>query len=263
MIGLLALVGVVVCVLPASLITRILPPSVHAEDFSGSVWHGSSGRITSNGRPAGALEWDLHPWALLRLHVLTDFHWVKGGFVLDGTADCTRTRIAASGISGGGPIEDLSDFGLGAGWHGTAGVRVSELTADLSGTGTGTGTGTGRGAGSGATLTSATGDITVADVSSPQVASGANLGGYDLHFDNPASRSGGLDMSAALTDTGGPLAVNATVQLSMTTHSGIFSGTIQERADASPALRSQLDTLAQLHARDASGRIPVELEFTF
>jgi Type II secretion system (T2SS), protein N len=248
LIGVSAIIAIVVCVLPASMITRFLPPSVQAEDFSGSVWHGSVGRITANGRPAGALEWHVHPLALVRLHLAADLHWVKGGFVLDGSADVARGHVAASGISGGGPIEDLRDFGLGAGWRGSAGVRIAELTADLSPTG--------------AALTSAIGDITVSDVSSAQVASGANLGGYDLHFNDPASAAG-ADTSAALADTGGPLAVNATIQLSMKTRTGLFSGTVKERPDASPALRSQLDNLAQLHARDAEGRLPVDLEFTF
>jgi hypothetical protein len=35
------------------------------------------------------------------------------------------------------------------------------------------------------------------------------------------------------------------------------------RAEASPALRSQIDNLAQLRVRDSQGRIPVEFEFTF
>jgi hypothetical protein len=248
LIGVSAIIAIVVCVLPASMITRFLPPSVQAEDFSGSVWHGSAGRITANGRPAGALEWHVHPLALVGLHLAADLHWVKGGFVLDGSADVARGHVAASGISGGGPVEDLRDFGLGAGWRGSAGVRIAELTADLSPTG--------------AALTSAIGDITVSDVSSAQVASGSNLGSYDLHFNDPASAAG-ADMSAALADTGGPLAVNATIQLSMKMRTGLFSGTVKERPDASPALRSQLDNLAQLHARDAEGRLPVDLEFTF
>jgi hypothetical protein len=259
LIGVVALAVVVVCVLPASLITHLLPPSVRAEDFSGSVWHGSAGRITFYGRPAGAVEWDVHPAALLRLNLEMDFHWVKGAFVLDGSADLSRTRLTASGISGGGPIEDLKDFGIGAGWRGTTGLRVSELTADLSGAAPGAG----AGAAPGVALTSAIGDITVADVSSPQVASGVNLGGYDLRFNDPVAASGGGELGAELTDTGGPLAVEATIQLSMKTRSGVFSGTLKERADAPAALRSQLDTLAQLHARDSSGRLPVELEFTF
>jgi hypothetical protein len=250
LIGVLGVIVVVVCVLPASLITRFLAPTVQAEEFSGSLWHGSAARISVAGRPAGALEWNIHPLALLRTHLIMDLHWVKGGFVLDGAADCTRERLAASGITGGGPVEDLKDFGLGAGWRGTAGVNITELTADLAGTA--------------ATLASAIGDITVSDVSSPQVAAGTNLGGYDLRFNDPRAASGGADMSATLTDSGGgPLAVNATLQLSMKTRSGIFSGTVKERQDIPPALRSQMDNLAQLHARDAEGRLPVDLEFTF
>jgi hypothetical protein len=248
LIGALAIVVVVVCVLPASLITRFLPPTIQAADFSGSIWHGSVGRITAGGRPAGALEWEVHPLPLVTLHVVTDLHWVKGGFVLDGSADLSRTHIAATNLAGGGPLQDLSDFGLGAGWRGSAGVRITVLTADVSGPQT--------------LLKSAVGDITLSDVSSAQVASGANLGSYDLNFNDPGSASG-TDFSAALTDTGGPLAVNATIQLSMKTRSGLFSGTLKERPDAPPALRSELDNLAQLHARDAQGRLPVDLEFTF
>jgi hypothetical protein len=243
----LAVIVVVVCVLPASMIARFLPSTVQAEDFSGSVWHGSAGRITANGRPVGALEWNIHPLALLRLHLVTDLHWVKGGFVLDGLANLARGRLAASDISGGGPIQDLRDFGLGAGWRGNAAVHIVELTADLSA--------------AGAALASAAGDVTVSDVSSMQVASGANLGGYELHF-QPAQASG-AGMSAVLADTGGPLAVNATIELSMKARSGLFSGTVKERPDASPALRGELDNLAQLHARDSQGRLPVDLEFTF
>jgi hypothetical protein len=253
LIGVLAAIVVVVCVLPASMITRFFPPTIKAEDFSGSIWHGSAGRIAINGRPAGALEWQVHPLALLRLDLLVDLHWVKGGFVLDGTADCTRTRLAASGIIGGGPLADLQDFGLAAGWSGTAGVHLSGLTAELSG--------------DSAMLSSATGDITVSDVASPQVASGANLGGYALRF-NPAHEhdappSSDTEMSATLSDTGGPLEVNATLQLSIKARRGLFTGTVKERPDISPALRSQLDSLAQFHARDAEGRLPVDLEFTF
>src|SRR5579863_231635 len=93
LIGVVALVVIVVCVLPASLLTRFLPPAVHAEDFSGSIWHGSAGRLTANGRPAGAIEWTLHPLALARLHLVADLHWVRGGFAMDGTADATRTSL--------------------------------------------------------------------------------------------------------------------------------------------------------------------------
>src|ERR1700691_1080336 len=45
-----ALLAVVVAALPASLIARFLPPGVGAEDFSGTISHGSRGR-GHRGRP--------------------------------------------------------------------------------------------------------------------------------------------------------------------------------------------------------------------
>ena len=114
----------------------------------------------------------------------------------------------------------------------------------------------------GATLKSATGEITVSDVSSPAVADGAQLGGYALKFANPAL-SPDSDATATLADTGGPLSLDATIRITLKTRTGLFSAAVKERPEAAPALRNQLQSLAQLHARDAQGRIPVDLEFTF
>jgi hypothetical protein len=248
LIGAVAVLAVVVIALPASIINRFLPPLVHGEDFSGTIWHGSAGRITTGGREAGAAEWRLHPLPLLRLHALADLHWVKGGFVLDGTVDADRASLAASDVEGGGPIADLGDLGLGAGWQGTAQVRLKQLEASWSA--------------AGPALESAIGEISVSDVSSPQVANGAALGGYLLKVANPAL-SADSDATATLADTGGPLSLDATIRLTAKTRTGLFSGTVKERSEAAPALRNQLQSLAQLHVRDAQGRIPVDLEFTF
>jgi hypothetical protein len=43
----------------------------------------------------------------------------------------------------------------------------------------------------------------------------------------------------------------------------MLSGTLKERPEASLSLRNQLSSLSQLRPRDAAGRFPVELEFTF
>jgi Type II secretion system (T2SS), protein N len=243
-----AVLAIVAAALPASLIARFVPPGVRVADFSGTIWHGSAGRITAGGRSAGAAEWRLHPLALLRLHTAADLHWVKGGFVLDGAVDLDDSGFAASGVQGGGPIADLQDLGLAAGWQGKAAVTMKELEA--------------RWSDAGVTLKSATGEITVSDISSPSVADGAALGGYVLKFANPAL-SPDSDVTATLEDTGGPLSVEATIQIAMKTHTGLFSATVQERPQAPPALSNALQNLAQLHARDAQGRIPVDLEFTF
>jgi hypothetical protein len=243
----LAALAAAISALPASMMTHLLPATVRAEDFSGSVWHGSAGKITAMGRDAGALEWRLHPAALLRLRVAADLHWVKGGFELDGTADAYRGAVEAHDVRGGGPIEDLRDLGVAQGWHGVATVDVKELQAVLSGPTVG--------------IRSAVGDIAVADLGAPQVAAGADLGGYSLHFAD-AAVSPDSETTAELVDTGGPLAVNAEIRFSATDRRGTISGTVKERPEAPAALRAQLANLAQLRPRDAQGRIPIDLEFT-
>jgi hypothetical protein len=247
LIGVLAVLAVVIAVLPASLANKFLPPAVRAEDFSGTLWHGSAGRITVAGRDAGALEWHLHPPALFRLRLDADLHWVKGSFVVDGAADVSRSDFRASDLRGGGPIADLATFGL-AGWRGVAEIRIRNIAADL--------------AGPTASLRSAVGEIDVSDVSSPQVAGGSDIGSYALTFDDASLSSNG-DARAALVDKGGPLSLDASITLTPQSRTGMLSGTVQERADAPPALRKELDNVAQLHARDAQGRIPIDFEFTF
>ncbi len=244
----LAALTIAVSVLPASLAARFLPAAVHAEDFSGSFWHGSAGRVTVNARDAGSFEWRLHPAALLHLRVAANLRWVRGGFVLDGIAGLDRNSLSASGVKGGGPIEDLRGLGLPGQWRGSAQIHIDELRAAFSG--------------SAISLQAAVGDIEVSDLSTPQVAQGANLGSYSLRFADPALDPDS-DATAQVADTGGPLMVEAVIHFSAKQRSAMFSGTVMARADAPPALRAELDDLARLHARDAQGRIPVDLEFTY
>ncbi len=247
-IGVMAVAAVVVSALPASCVLRFLPGMVRAEDFSGTIWHGSAGHVSVNGRDAGALEWRLHPLALLTLHLAADLHWVKGSFVLDGALDADRGDAALTNLQGGGPIGDLRDLGVSPGWAGAAAVQLQQLSVEMHG--------------GAAVLKSATGQISVSDLVSPQVAQGENLGGYVLKFSNPAMTPD-TDAAATLTDTGGPLSVDAEIHLSLKNRTGLLSGAVRERPETPPALRSQLANLAQLHARDPQGRIPVDLEFSF
>lgn len=103
LIGLAALLVVTLAALPASVISHFLPPMVHAEDFSGSLWHGAAGKISVSARDAGAVEWRLHPAALLALKVVADLHWVKTGFVLDGVATLDPHGFTAHAVKGAAP----------------------------------------------------------------------------------------------------------------------------------------------------------------
>jgi hypothetical protein len=251
MVGLATLtVGVIA--MPASVLQRWLPPTVQAQDFSGSVWHGSAGRVIVNSRDAGAIEWHLHPWPLLTLRVSADLHWVKIGFVADGSVEVDRHGATVRNLVGGGPLESLNEFGLKAGWRGLSQFEFSEVRISFEAS---------PGFTDVPSLRSAVGEFRVANLSSPQIAGGADLGGYALHVANGAITAD-AEATADLVDTGGPLRVKATIQFSAKTHTGLLSGTIEERPDASAALRRELENLTQLHARDTAGRIPVELEFT-
>jgi hypothetical protein len=236
--------AVIISAMPASIVTRFLPPEVRAEDFSGSIWHGSAGKISVNARDAGALEWRLHPAALLGMQVSADVHWVKVGFVVDAAVNIDRQGVSAHAVKGGGPIEDLRDFGVAAGWRGTADINFSELKSDL------------------VKPLGAVGDIKVSNLTSPQIAQGTDLGGYDLQLAAGAVAADG-SMTAQLTDTGGPLDVKAVISLSSKERTGILTGTLRERPEAPAALRSDLEGIVQLRGRDPQGRIPVDLEFTW
>jgi hypothetical protein len=239
LIGLTAiLVGVIVS-LPASLIARFLPPGT-AEEFSGSLWHGSAGKIRIEGRDAGAIEWWLHPTSLFGLKLNADVHWVKVSFVIDAAASIDRKGFTARDIHGGGPVEDLRDLGVAAGWRGTAEIQLPLVQGDFS------------------APHAVVGDIKVSNLASPQFAGGTNLGSYDLQFPEGAAADG--TVSAQLTDTGGPLEVHIANHFTVKSRTLILSGTLRERAEASTALRSQLQDLAQYRGRDPQGRIPVDLE---
>ena len=244
LLGLIVLSAALVFALPASLVARFLPAQVHAEDFSGSLLHGAAGKLLINGRDAGAVEWQVHPLSLLRLAVVADIHWVKVSFVLDGSAEIGPRGVAAHGIKGGGPIDNLQPLGFAAGWKGTANLAFTEIKASFR------------------QLESAVGKIEVADISSLDIAAGSDLGSYVLQL-APASISPDGSISATVNDEGGPVEAQAQIRFSPATRTGMLSGTLKERAEASPALRNQLNNLSQLRPRDSFGRFPVELEFTF
>jgi hypothetical protein len=242
--GLVVLAVAAVAVLPASLIGRFLPAQVRAEDFSGSFLHGAAGKFTVNARDAGAIEWQIHPLPLLRLAAIVDIHWVKVAFVIDGTVELGRQSATAHDVRGGGPIDNLRDLGVAAGWRGTAVLNVAEVKTDFT------------------RLQSIRGKIETDNLSSDRIADGSEIGNYVLSFGEGAVAADG-NLTAGLNDAGGPLEVQAQIQFSPATRTGILSGTLKERPEASLGLRNQLASLAQIRPKDSAGRFPVELEFSF
>ncbi len=237
------MIGVVATLaLPASLVTRFLPPPVHAEDFSGSIWHGSAARIAIDSRPVGALEWRLHPLALLSMQVVADLHWVKGGTVIDGLVKLDAKGFEAHDVHGGGPVEDLRDLGVPPGWQGNTTLDLREIQ------------------GSFATITAATGTIDVSALASAAIAAGTDLGSYQVILGPDAVNPDSI--TAMIKDTGGPLEARGELHYTPASHSGLLTAKLKERAQAGPALRNELNNLTQMRPRDADGRVPIDLEFS-
>ena len=236
------LAGVVVAALPATLLQRYLPPQVQAEGLSGSIWHGSTAHLTVLGRPAGALEWRLHPWWLLRGTVAADLHWVKGGVVLDGAALATRASLELHDVSGGGPLHDLADLTTAGAWSGTLLLAIRAASTDY------------------VHLLQAVGNVNVTALASAQVAAGADLGNYRLTL-TPQSVAADGSITATINDLGGPLKAQGEVHYSAQEHTGMVSGSLMETAVTAAPLQEQLANLAQMRPRDNQGRIPVDLEF--
>jgi hypothetical protein len=192
-LALLAALVVLAAALPASFATRFLPDGVQARDLSGSIWHGEAGQVSVRNLDLGAIEWQIHPGALLQLTLAADVQWVHRGFGLTGRAALDRHAVSLTAIQGGGSIEDLRDLGVAPGWSGTAQVAIDTIASDF-----------------------------------------ARL-----------------------------LAVKGTITITPQQHTGLVSGTLQERADTPAELRSELADLVQMRGRDSRGRIPIDLEFSF
>jgi hypothetical protein len=141
-------------------------------------------------------------------------------------------------------LEDLADLGIAPGVHGNAEIALREIASDYS------------------RITAIVGDVEVSDAASAQIGDGSPLGNYVLHFGEDAVAADG-SVSGNLKDLGGPFHVQGALKISPAGRVGTISATIGEGADITPAMRSELNGLAQMRGRDRYGRIPVDLEFTF
>jgi hypothetical protein len=243
-IAVLVVLGFVITALPASIVTHFLPKGVEAQDLSGSIWHGAAANVRALGHDVGGIEWHVYPLSLLHLRLKADLEWAHRGVGLAASAEIDRAGITATNVHGGGPIEDLTDLGFQSGWRGNADIAIDELQTDLT------------------RILALRGQVKLADLAGPTVAGGADLGSYVLQWGSHSVDPNGV-VTGELKDAGGPLQVQGTLALTLQQHTGLVSGTILERPDAPADLRKDLENLAQMRGRDAAGRIPVDLEFSF
>ena len=224
---------------PARWLGPLLPHGIHCERLDGSAWHGACSNLTGSGSTLGDLRWDLHALPLLRGRIDLQLDLTNLGSYLRGNV--------ALGFGGALHGRDVSlDLPLSSALVSSlpAGARA-HLLGRLS-----------RIEWTGKYLSALQGELDVQDLVLSQ---GQNFGSYQAIF-GPTAGAGSTDTPRGVVhDTGGPLALDATLQL---THDPgyVLQGSVAARPAAPPQFAEQLKYLG---SPDAAGRRPFSLAGTF
>jgi len=230
LLGLAAFLLALLIVLPASWMGAFVPESIRCAQWQGSIWRGQCRELTlSNGEKVvmklTSLQWKLQPTALLRLAIGAEFHsaWPQGEAA--GRVQVNRGgSIVVRGMSGSSQLDRRFFGALPEGWQGHIDIRNFELDWSSSNIG------------------HLGGELVVSNLVDRR---GVPLGGYRLAFP-PGSTS---PHDGELSDTGGPVEVQAKVQLTAE-QSWTLDGRMRARDPDDRRLAQGLDMLS---SPDASG----------
>lgn len=223
--------------LPAGVVLSFVhPPGVTLSGVSGTLWKGRAQAVRSGALHVGSVEWNLDILRLFTGRVGADIKVTRSdGFAQASIASGPGAAVTLRGLNASLPMSALPPSVAPGGWTGTLTLKLTRLTLDNS------------------WPVAATGTVEVVDLVGPANRPAA-LGGYKVVF--PAEGTGAADvLTGALSDTGGPLDVNGTVQLK-TDRSYLVNGMIATRPGAPSDMTRTLEILG---APDAQGR----RQFTF
>lgn len=230
LLGLAAFLLALVLVLPASWMGRALPEGVTCARWAGSIWRGQCGELTVRDSGTGvmridSLRWKLKPLALLRLNLSADFEgsWRSGqaqGRIAVKPGGAIRLRE----LDGASLLDKTVVRSLPSGWSGRVELRDVEFDWNAG------------------TLGRLGGELLVHNLADGR---GNALGSYQLQLP-PGDTS---PFTGQLRDTGGPLEVDAQLQLAAD-RSWSLEGRMRARNAADQALGRKLDMFA---AADATG----------
>jgi hypothetical protein len=182
----------------------------------------------------GSVEWDLNALALLTGRLGADVKITRSDGFAEGSVTVSGARITVRKLTASLPLTALPP-NLIRGWTGAARLSLDQLAIEN------------------AWPVAATGTVEVADLVGPANRP-ASLGGYKVVFANDAASAEGL--KGALSDTGGPLAVNGTVDIKKD-RSYLLSGLIATRPGAPSNISQALQMLGE---PDAQGRREFRIE---
>ena len=232
-IGAFALFALVT--LPAATVLSFFhPPGVTLSGVSGTIWKGRAQAVRSGNLHVGSVEWDLSILPLLTGKLGADVKITRSDGFAEGSIAVSGARVTVRGLNASLPLSALPPNIVRGGWTGTATLRLPQLALEN------------------AWPVALTGTIEIANLVGPANRPAA-LGGYKVVFPEGAAADG---LQGALSDTGGPLAVNGTIDLRKD-RSYLVNGLIATRPDAPSDMARTLEILG---APDAQGRRQFSIE---
>jgi len=238
LLGIVAFAAMALVTLPAQVAVKPLAShGIVLSGVTGTLWKGSAQVVQSGQVNVGALQWELHGWALLTGKAVADVKITRpDGFVQTKVTAAPSGRLSFENLSASLPLSSLPPA-VSYGWKGSAEIKLSSLViVDNWPAG-------------------AVGTVEVLDLLGPP-RQPAPMGGYKLTF--PEAAPPGV-VAGALTDLSGPLQVAGTLELKAADHSYLINGLVAPRADASPQLVNGLQFLGP---PDAQGRRPISFSGT-
>ncbi|HKQ16655.1 MAG TPA: type II secretion system protein N [Steroidobacteraceae bacterium] len=224
--------------LPASVVLSFVhPANVTLSGISGTIWNGRAQAVRSGTMHLGSVDWGLNVLSLFTGKLGADVKVARTDGFAQGSVAAGAGGITLRKFNASLPIGALPPNIVRGGWTGTLNLKLAELALDN------------------AWPVTLSGTIEVADLVGPANRPAA-LGGYKVVFPEGAAKSDTL--TGTLTDTGGPLAVNGTVQLKKD-RSYLVSGLIATRPNAPSDMARTLEILGE---PDAQGRRQFSIEGT-
>src|SRR5688572_8179474 len=186
-------------------------PGVTLGGVSGTLWNGRAQAVRSGTLHIGSVEWKLDILRLFTGKLAADVRVTRSdGFAQGSIAAAPGGQITLRAFNASLPVGALPPNVVRGGWTGTLNLKLAELALDN------------------AWPVALNGTVEVTDLVGPANRPAA-LGSYKVIFPEGAAK--GDTLTGTLTDTGGPLAVNGTVQLNKG-RSYLVSGMIATRPNA-------------------------------
>ena len=237
--GIVAFLVFLVARVPATVLTRWLPPGVAVAGLGGTIWSGHASSLSLQGRDLGTASWSCRPWPLLALEWACRVGLSPAGGQLEAalSGKLDSDEIEARDLTGKLPIAFLEGIVTPKGWTGRLELAVASARIV------------------GGMPQDADGKFYVRTLKAPGPG-GALLGDFELTIGEGAVGTGTL--TGRLNDLGGPLRVRGTIELKRD-RSYFVSGEVAPGPGAGPSI---FDTLGFLGPPDSSGRRSFSVEGT-